>query len=89
MSWRAGRGRRQWVSMGPAGWLLIGPYLLTIWLMWWMVAGTVLLCVWLSRVAVMAARGGVRFARQRQAERAAAAAPLPSLSERMRYSDRR
>lgn len=86
MSWRAGRGRRQWVSMGPVGWLLIGPYLLTIWLMYWMVVGTVLLCVWLVRSAVMITRSAVRLARQRKA----AAAPVaPPRSPWMYVSDRR
>lgn len=28
MSWPAGGGRREWISMGPAGWLVIGPLIL-------------------------------------------------------------
>lgn len=85
MSWPAGHGR-QWISMGFWGWLLIGPFLLTIWLMYWMVVLTVMLYVWLFRGMLLAGRATVRLARERRAARVYV---MPPRNERMHISDRR
>jgi hypothetical protein len=46
MSWPTGRGRRQWISVGPAGAVALG----VVWIAW--------VAVWLVLVAVyLAARG--------------------------------
>ena len=34
MSWPVGRGRRQWISVGPVGLLLLAPFWLAGWLLW-------------------------------------------------------
>ena len=60
MSRRAGKGRREWISMGPLGWVTIGPFMLAIWLMYRMVWLTVMLGVLLVR----GVRLGVRQVRR-------------------------
>lgn len=46
MSWRVGRGRRQWVSMGPVGWIFLGPFLLAWYMIAWSAWLMVMFFVW-------------------------------------------
>ncbi|WP_157536209.1 hypothetical protein [Kitasatospora mediocidica] len=61
MSWRAGRGRRQWVSMGPVGWMLVGPILLLWRMLELMVWLMVMLFVWTYQGIAWAAVAGWRL----------------------------
>lgn len=64
MSWSAGRGRRQWVSMSLWQWLLFGWILAMGWLCWqmfyWLFWLTWMMCLWTFKgpyLAIRAARG--------------------------------
>jgi len=56
MSWPAGHGRREWISMGPLGWLLLGPFIFAV----WAALVIVVLAVWL---VIAGARGAAWLAR--------------------------
>lgn len=50
MSWPPGNGRREWISMGPLGWLLFGWIFVLAAMVWLTVQLAWLLCVILARV---------------------------------------
>lgn len=71
-SWRAGAGRRSWVSLGPAGMLVVGPFLLVGWLMvalvWLfvaLVAGVVRVLGWVAAVVAGSVRNNPAVGRCR------------------------
>lgn len=69
MSWRAGRGRRQWVSMGPVGWMLVGPILMLWRMLELMVWLMVMLFVWTYQGTAWAATAGWRLGQRVVASR--------------------
>lgn len=70
MSWSAGLGRRQWVSMSLIEWLLFGWLLLAGWAMWqtlyWTFWLTWMLCLWTFRGPYLGIRWFVRVTKASQ-----------------------
>jgi hypothetical protein len=65
MSWPAGHGRREWISMGPLGWLAFG-WIILLGVVLWVLLQAVL---WLILMAVQGVAWLVGRSRERRALR--------------------